>query len=178
MEKIIALAKKLNELAKKGIGGEKTNAEEMLTKFLKKHNLTLSDVEGEKIEHHWFKLDKRKDEQLFCQITHSVNRDIKIYGEFPAKDVKRLQMEGNYFIDCTLAEFIEIDAKFNIYSKLYKEELNTFYHAFCTANDLLVRPKEQINASELNMDDFQKLVRIRKMAANIKTHQYKKQLPG
>lgn len=175
MSKHIELAKKLKALADRGIDGEKLNAERMLQALLKKHNLTIIDIEGEKTDNYFFKL-KGNERQLWYQIVKSVNADIKCYGEFPKKDIKRLEMDGNYCITSTLAEYIEIEAKFSIYKRLYEEELNIFYHAFCTANDLLITPKKQIDISDLDAEELKTLLRVRQMSLNIKSEQYRKQL--
>lgn len=46
--KIIDKAKKLKELADRGVGGEKENAKRMYDAYKKKHNLTDEDVKGHK----------------------------------------------------------------------------------------------------------------------------------
>jgi hypothetical protein len=173
--KHIELAKKLKALADKGIGGEKINAEKMLNSLLKKHNLTIEDIEGEKIEKHYFKLEK-KDERLWAQIVKSVNNEIKCYGPFPIKMIKEYHFPGNYLIECTISEYIEIEAKNNIYKRLYEEESNIFYHAFCTANNILIKPKKSIDISDLEVNELQTLLRVRQMSRNIKNEQYRKQL--
>ena len=95
MNKHIELAKKLKALADKGIGGEKVNAEKMLNDLLKKHNITIEDVEGEKTENYFFKV-KPEDSNLFIQIVKRVRYDLKVYGEVPAKKIKELHLKGNY----------------------------------------------------------------------------------
>jgi len=176
MNKYIELAKKLKALADRGVGGEKHNADKMLNSLLKKHNLTTEDIEGEKIDHHFFNL-KKEDDRLWLQIVKSVNNQILCYDPFPSKDVKRLHMEGNYMVDCTVSEYVEIDAKNAIYQRLYKDELNIFYHAFCTANNILVKPEKSIDVCELEADELKTLLRVRQMSRNINSEQYRKQLP-
>ena len=58
MSKNIELAKKLKALADKGIGGEKSNAEAMLNNLMKKHNITIEEIEGEKLMDFFFKIEK------------------------------------------------------------------------------------------------------------------------
>jgi hypothetical protein len=168
--KHIELAKKLKALAEKGVGGEKINAEKMLNSLLRKHNLTIEDIEGEKIDHYFFKL-KKEDERLWSQIVKSVNNKIKCYGPFPDKDIKRVGLGGNYMIDCTTSEWVEIEAKNTIYQRLYKDEVNTFYHAFCTANNILVQPDKEIDISDLTEEELKTLLRVRKLSKNISTAQ-------
>lgn len=175
MSKAIELGKKLKALADKGVGGEKLNAEKMLSQLLKKHNLTIEDIEGEKIDHHYFNL-KKEEERLWSQVVKSVNNEISCYGPFPVKDIKRVGLEGNYLIDCTVSEYVEIEAKNVIYQRLYKDELNIFYHAFCTANNILVQPKKSIDISDLEVDEIKTLLRVRQMSRNINSEIYRKQL--
>lgn len=178
MNKYIELAKKLKALADKGVGGEKLNAKNMLDSLLKKHGLTIDDIEIEKESEYFFKL-KPDEHRLWNQIVHSVRNDIKCYGKFPQKDIKQIGLSGNYCIISTLAEYIEIEAKFKIFMRLYRDELNIFYHSFCTANNLLVDPKNPITIDELTEDELKTLKRINQMSKNIKTEQYRKQLsPG
>lgn len=175
MSKYIELGRKLKALAERGVGGEKLNAEKMLSNLLKKHNLTIADIEGEKTDNYFFKL-KESEHQLWHQIVKSVNVDIKCYGEFPKKDIKRLKLKGNYCIQSTLSEYIEIEAKFSIYNPLYQEELNVFYHAFCTANNLGITPKTPISIDDLSVDELKTYKRVLEMSQNIKSKHYRKQL--
>lgn len=175
MEKYIELAKKLFALADKGMGGEKINAQSMLEKIMKKHGLSIEDIEGEKQTEYFF---KDIDQRLWHQIVGRVNPEIHCYGKIPAKDVKRVGLAGNYFIRCTAHEYVQIEGMYAIYKRLYDEELNIFYHAFCTANDLLVRPKTPIGLDDLNAQELEKLLRVRKMSREIKTEQYRRALNG
>jgi hypothetical protein len=47
--KILDKAKKLKELADRGIGGEKENAKVMLEKYMLKHNITMNEIQGHTI---------------------------------------------------------------------------------------------------------------------------------
>ena len=57
-EKYIILAKKLKALADKGIDGERVNAQKMLDTLMRKHNLTITDIEGEKTDDYFFSLNQ------------------------------------------------------------------------------------------------------------------------
>lgn len=175
MNNNIELAKKIRALAERGIGGEKINAQKLLESLLKKHNLTIEDIEGEKISDHYFKL-KKEDERLWSQIVKHVNYDIKSYGPFPVSMIKKYDLTGNYSISCTMSEYIEIEAMNVIYQRLFKKELNTFYHAFCTANNLLATPKKPISMADLTVEELNELARVRTMARNIKSEVYRKQI--
>lgn len=173
MEKYIDLAKKLSALAEKGVGGEKINAQEMLQKIMKKHGITREDIEGEKRNKYWF---TDVNERLFHQIIGVVNRKIQGYGKFPQEDVEQHGLPGNYMIECTVFEYIQIEGMYSVYEKLYNQELEVFYYAFCKANNLLVTPKERIDASDLSPEELDKYKRASVMAIGIKKGEYRKQL--
>lgn len=179
MNKHIELAKKLKSLADRGIGGEKINAEKMLNDLLKKHNLTIEDIDGEKIDNYFFKV-KKEDSDLLHQVIKRVNYDLKLYGEIPAKDVKRLQMDGNYFTKCTASQFLEIKSMFDFYLKAYKQELKIFFSAFITANDLLAKPpkSEATSINDLSDEEINRWMRTQQMASKIKKETFRKQLDG
>lgn len=175
MSKHIELAKKLKALADKGIGGEKINADKMLNDLLKKHNLTIEDIEGEKTADYFFKL-KDEEVKLFMQIVARVNYNIPKYGEIPAKKVKQLSLKGNYFITCTVAEYVEIQSMLGVYPRLYKEELNIFYTAFCKANDLLVNEGKLKTTDDLTPEEYKEWKRVQEMASKIKSETFRKQI--
>lgn len=63
--KIIDKAKKLKELADRGVGGEKENAKRMYEAYKKKHNLTDEDVKGHEYTEDFKKnFSKMTDEEL------------------------------------------------------------------------------------------------------------------
>lgn len=173
MSKEIELAKKLKELADKGVDGEKTNAEEMLKAFMKKHKITFEDIEGEKIEMHFFNFDKAYL-HLFTQIVKSINVSLKIYGEIPKNKMKDYGATGNYAVESTVAEYIEISSKFDFYLRLYLKELDVFNYAFYRANKLLIKPKE--DAPPPSEEDIALHMRAVHLSLGIKSETYHKQI--
>ena len=174
MDKYINLAKKIYTLSKNGVGGEKSNAEKILNDFLEKHNISIEDLENEELGDYFFNLEKN-DYELWNQIVSKVNRTIKRYGKFPIKAIKSLGFQGNYFITCTAAEYVEIESMYIHYKKLYKEELSVFFYAFCDANDLLVNANEN-DSQELSEKEEEELIRAMKMARSIKKESFRRQL--
>jgi len=177
MNKHIELAKKLKALAERGVGGEKVNAEKMLNDLLKKHNLTIEDIDGEEISNHFFKI-KKEDVNLLHQIILTVNYELKLFGEIPAKDVRRFQMDGNWFTKCTASEFVEIKAMFDFFSKAYKKELEIFFTAFIKANQLFPKKTKEENKQEpeWTKDDILKWEKVNQMSKGITKSNYIKQL--
>jgi hypothetical protein len=172
MSKHIELAKKLKALSEKGIGGEKITAEKMLNDLLKKYNITIEEIEGEKIQDYYFSVSEN-DFDLFNQIVKCVKYSIKVYGRFPIKMIKDYSLGGNHSIKCTASEYVEVEAKFSLYKKLYREELKIFYSAFLKANGLLI---DNPNKTEPTPEEIEKYRRVKEMSEKIKRGQYLKQL--
>jgi len=174
MRKHLELARKLKALADRGVGGEKETAESMLTALLKKHKISIEEIEGEKLERYYFKLNPG-EYKLWYQIVGHVNHSIKCYGEFPKKVIKDFGLEGNYMIESTAANYVEIEAKYSFYKRLYNEELEVFYMAFLRANNLLIdNPNTKV--SDISMDDVIQWKRIKEMSDKIKVGQFRKQI--
>lgn len=173
--KYIELAKKIKALADKGIGGEKTTAEKMLNDLLKKHNLTIEEIEGEILQEFYFMINDKHLWTLLYQIIKGVNVNIKCYGEIPKDKIKEFQLKGNYLVDCTVSEYVEIEAKYDFFSRLYKSELDTFLMAFIEANNLGVdNPARE--CKELTREEYEELLRIKDLAKKIKKGDFHKQL--
>lgn len=173
-EKQILLAKKLKALADRGIGGEKLNAQNMLDAHLKKHGIAYEDIEAEALHDFYYNVDGIFS-KLLHQIACRVRYGIRVFG-IPKKDVKKHKLPGNFIIECTTAEYIEIDLMYDIYKKLYESELDVFYTAFLAANDLLARPPVTKSYEDLSPEDQEKQDRAAKMAQAVKTATIRKQL--
>lgn len=177
MDKKLELAKKLKALAEKGVGGEKLNAETILKDFLAKHNISLDELESEKESDYFFQI-KEEEEQLFIQIVARVRRTIKVYGRITAVKIKEFKLKGNFFITCTASEYFEIESMNHVYQRLYKKELDVFYHAFLTANNLLASSENPKSYDDLTDEEKDKYDRGTAMAENIKSETHRKQIHG
>jgi hypothetical protein len=177
MDKHIELIKKIKALAEKGVGGEKLNAEKMLHRLLKKHDISIEDVDGEKMEDYFFKV-KPEDVRLFVQVAKSVRYDLKLYGGIPTKKIKEYKLQGNYIATCTAFEFIEIKTMLDHYTRLYKEELDVFFGAFIQANNLFANPpeNEMKPIEELTQEERTKWTRQTEMASKIKTETFRRRI--
>lgn len=178
MSKIIELGRKIKALADKGVGGEKLNAEKMLQDFIKKHNIKIEDIEGEEMSDYFFKLNTDIERRLFPQIGKSIRYNLKLYGEITKKVIKDYGLDGNFMVTCTLSEFIELKSKLHFYSELYKEEIEIFFTAFVTANDLLINPPSEIkrDITDLTQKELDEFHRVQKMSSNIKKGNFMRQL--
>jgi hypothetical protein len=178
MQKAIDLAKKLQALAQKGVDGEKLNAEKLLEAHLQRHNLTMDDITGDETNEYYFTIDNDDEVKLWQQIVAVIDKNIKKY-KFDKKTIKTYALKGNCMLQCTPAQYIEIESMFVTYKRLYAQEIKVFYRAFLTANDLLVIPdttKDNTDYSTMSKDEISNLLRASAMASSIKTETHRKQL--
>lgn len=176
MQKQIELLRKLKALAERGVDGEKVNAQAQLEKLMKKYGITLAEIEGESINQYFFKADGI-NAKLLNQCAKRVKYDTKCYS-FPASKVKEYRLEGNFMIECTTAEYIEIDQMYVVYKRLFEKESETFFTAFLTANDFLtiVTEDQMRSVNDLSEEERKEHFRTLKMAQNINKETIRKQL--
>ncbi len=118
IEKHKAKARLLNNLAKKGVGGEKTNAEVKLRAHLAKHNLTIEDID-DSVNNRRFKVKNEDDKMIFANVILSVNPFCKITYLDKVLDVN-LDAE----------DFEEVKNKLKHFVKLWREEKEILTMAF------------------------------------------------
>jgi predicted RNase H-like nuclease len=166
MSKILDLAKKLNELAKRGEGGEKENAERMLRRLMKEHNLNEKDLEDEQVFNYCQRI-KLDSYSLFFQISGTVNKTIK-----PRRQSNK---HNTCYFKCTKVEYLELLARFEFYERLFKEETEVLFLAFLSKHDLYVKvTKEEMN--DLTDEEKERRKRAAFMAEGLKDASYLKQL--
>lgn len=171
MSNKIELLKKIKALADGGVGGEKTNAEKKLREMMNKLGLTEEDLEEEKIVTRIFETGNLKvNKNLFGQIAASVIEDVKIYGSTVSKKIR--------LIDCTVAQQVEIEAKFAFYKTRYKHDLETFYLAFIQRNRLWPKYSKDQEQKEMTPKEEAKWVKAQMMSEGLDKHHYRKQIGG
>ncbi len=177
MSKYIELAKKLKILSEQGsYEGERISAENLLKNLMQKCGFSFSDIETEETENFFFTL-KTEDAPLWMQVVVSVNGKIQGYGKFSEADIERLSLPGNFSIDCTKAEYVEIVAKFEYYNRLYKEESQIFYEAFVQRNRLFSnKESDMTDTKELSPAELEKAIRVMELSRSLKRGDYRKQL--
>ena len=75
-DKLSDTMKKLLELSKRGIDGEKENAEKLLTKMMKKYHISKEDLEKEDIKEFKIVYKDSFDEKLCCQVYYKVTKNL------------------------------------------------------------------------------------------------------
>lgn len=124
--KYIELARKIYELVKKGYEGEKEAARVQLEKLMKKHSISISDIEGVEVKRHFFRVTK-SEMKLFNQVKYHVMGKVR-----SATYWSNSRSKPEVFIECTAEQAIEIEVKFSIYKvdlqKVYKAAYTAFVH--------------------------------------------------
>lgn len=117
-EKTIQRIKKLQALAERGIGGEKTTAQKKLAKLLKDNGInSLDELQKEECEYTIFSYNGKHEIKLLRQCMYKVmgaKSDRTAY-----KPYGRRQKIGIY---CTKAQKIEIELEFEFYRNVFYEE--------------------------------------------------------
>lgn len=172
MSKLLDLAKKFKALAEQGEGGEKETAANMLEKFLRKHNIKLDDIEEETITEHRFKFAK-EDERLFIQVAAVTVADVRFYGINGNKNARKYM---TLIIDCTLAQSIEIRAKFEFYKRAWKKDVDLFFRAFIHKNHLAISSSKEDQEKELTPEELADIYRMSQMMQGMDKHHFLKQI--
>ena len=177
-DKIIELAKKLHELAKRGEGGEKRTAEQMLTRFLKKHDITTEDIQSDIVkEREFFYGNDTEKRGLMAEvILSSLERYVELYETKTGQKGKFTKLR----IAITDSEYFEIDAKIHFYWNVYQREKNIFRLAFIQTNKLFRNPKAKPpligEATPLTPEQEEEQKRVMELMQSMKKHEFIKQL--
>jgi len=74
-KKILDKAKKLKELADRGIGGEKVNAKYMLENYMKKHNIKMEEIES-----HKYRKNSAFNNMSDKEFMNEILKDVMVFG--------------------------------------------------------------------------------------------------
>lgn len=173
-ERIKEKLRKLLELARQGVGGEKDNAQSVLDKLLKKHDLTLDDLDPDfaPVELCEFSFDDKLERDLLLQVTFSVLQTNSIMRRKERGNSKKLR------IKMTKAQYLEVDLAFGLYREAFKKEQRRLYLAFVHKNNLVGQTRDddtdvQSKPSELSKEDVDAII---SMMGAIKTTNVRKAL--
>lgn len=179
-EKTIQRIKKLQALAERGVGGEKTTAQKKLAKLFKDNGInSLDELQKEEYEYTIFSYNGKHEIKLLRQCMYKVmgaKSDRTAY-----KPYGRRQKIGIY---CTKAQKIEIELEFEFYRNVFYEELSIFMDAFIQAQkifpeDAPVGDYDEFNEREVHFawdryEDKEKIVPQFKRFKEITQWDYRK----
>ncbi len=180
--KVRELAEKLLALAKQGVGGEKENAEAALLRHLKKHGLTIADIEGDEmteLQLPWELMQRGQDRSIYNMFQMQIL--INVIGQNRMMGTRHVRMAdakseagkaGFNIVQCTKAEAVEIEAKLDFYWKDFVEQERVFFIAYVQKNKLFSSEKPE---HEVFVDP--KLARnVQRMSGVIDQKSFRKQL--
>lgn len=156
--------KHLLELSKRGVDGEKRNAEALLKKLMKKYNISEEDLTKEELKKHDIRFRNKWEERLISQILYMINpnRDTYKYTNRKAKII---------IIELTDAEFIEWKYTYDVYKKAFEEELDVFTMAFIQKNNIFPKeediPENRKDIKRPTGDEYFKMLKAAQMANGI-----------
>lgn len=131
-EKLIEKIKHVQELAERGVDGERESAAAMLEKLMKKHGITEQEISQEYREIVWFGYKTPVEERLLAQVIYKVTGKIPS-GCMGAKSRRKHKKLG---ISCNPLERLEIEFLYAFYKPALEEELKRFLTAFMHLNEL------------------------------------------
>ncbi len=143
-EKIIDKAKKLKELADRGVDGEKETAKRMYDAYKKKHNLTDEDVQGHKYTEDFIKEFANMTD---AQIIETIGKGLILLG---------VSLLFSFISDNVSSEG---KAKRNSENSKRVNELNKMFSQFKNKNNKNNKPeKEEDIPNEEEQDEIQKSI--------------------
>lgn len=128
--KHISTARKLYELAQKGIGGEKETAQTMFEEHIKKHKIHISEIDASK-NMRKFRVKSDDDRFILGNVILSVN---------PYAELIKLEKSINVSLD--EEDFIEVVNRFKYFARLYKIERDMLAMSFMHKHKDFFQPDE------------------------------------
>ncbi len=171
MSKQIELIKKLAELAKRGIGGEKANAEAMLAKLMKKHGISWEEIEEDTPD---FVIMDILPGVMLSRLFQQVVSAVMPVGQNSVYGLKG--RKNKRAVNCTKSQALEIEFQYAIYSKAYQKEEGIFYSAFVQANKIFNPDGQKRDLDDLSPEELAEVQKIMERAALIDPVSKRKQL--
>jgi hypothetical protein len=128
-DKIRARLMKLLELAKRGEHGEKENAQRFLEKLLKKHGMTVADLDDDATSRYTFTYKSELESRLLTQIICTVLQ----VNRYTKRQVRGSRTIG---LDLTRAQNLEIAMQFSVYRAELARNVDRMFTAFVHKNGL------------------------------------------
>ena len=158
-ESILDLVRKVAELAKRGVDGEREAAQRKLDELLAKHKLTLADLSPESRVEIKFKVANSEERsllvQIYCRVT---NRRSMSYA--------RTKNGRAIFLELNRAEADDVSRMFAHYLPIYRRErkkmVDAFGNAFFGKYSLFSEASAGDEGREISMDEALRIAMLRK----------------
>ena len=148
---------KVLRLAQEGVGGERVNAEELLEKLLRKHSMTMADLEGaldQARETAWLAVSDGEERAVLSQLI------VKLFGI--ERKVWRRGNDGELGVDVTAAERAALVIAWDVYRAGFAEARRALVMGFCFKHGLYAA--EGTRDSEMSDEEREGAARALKLA--------------
>ncbi len=128
---------KVLRLAQEGVGGERENAEVLLEKLLRKHSMSMADLEaasGDGQSRVWIPASDLEERNVLAQLT------LKLFGT--DRKLWRLGQECNVGIDATPSEHAALLIAWGVYRAAFAEARQALVMGFCFKHGLYAAEAE------------------------------------
>ena len=147
---------KVLRLAQEGVGGERDNAAVLLEKLLRKHAMTVADLEGadEQSTRAWFPASDADESTVLAQVAVSLfGTKRKIWNQSGRFDLA---------IDVTPSEHAALTIAWDVYRAAFAEARHALVLGFCVKHSLFA--PESSGVGEMSREDRARAERALKMA--------------
>ena len=145
LESIRTRLLKVLRLAQEGVGGERENAEVLLAKLLRKHSMTMADLEGaldQPLTRIWLSARDGEERTVLSQLV------IRLFGT--ERKLWHRGEERDLGIDVTPAEHAALVIAWEVYRAAFAEARQALVMGFCFKHGLYVA--EGAGASEMTVE--------------------------
>jgi len=169
METIFEKLKKIEALARAGVGGERENAERMLQLLCEKHGISLEDIARPDRKEVHFSFKNVFERRLLIQVVAYVTRTGEV--TFYTRKSKKMLL----YFDLTAAETVDVRECFDHYRKEWEIKLEDFFSAFLHRNRIFA-PSAPLDDQEETPEDQARIDRIVQMMRGIDQSRWEKTL--
>lgn len=156
--------RKLRELALRGVGGERENAEQLLDQLIKKYGVSLADLDESNVKRFELEYHGDEDEKLLLQIIYMVLNDVDcVYGMIYEGSGRKCRTRKS--VHCTEAQKLEIEFLHEFYQRLWAKEKAYFLEAFIQKHSLF--GTKYAKSSKINRLTAEELAKIGMMQRGI-----------
>lgn len=141
---------KLLALAERGVGGEKKNAQRFLDRELKKHGLTIADLDDSEssLIECAFVFKNKNERQLLVQVLCMVMKSDRIFLRTPKGSKKIL-------IKLTPFQKFEVDMFYSVYKRDLAKTLDNAFIAFISKNNIFSGIAKEASSEISKKDAFE-----------------------
>ncbi len=167
-DQAIDLCRKINELVKRGVDGEKLSAKARLKTMMDKYGIEAHDIEGEKIVES--SLICTEEERLFA---------MQVIASVLGKGFRGGKYRKRYYFNAPESKIAEIQDRWNHYRNLWEKEKEVFYSAFVQKHRLYAKAtgeNKDNDSKPLTPEEKAKLLRMFQMMEGMEYSDYKKKL--